>query len=96
MPSAYIIANVTVTNPEQYAEYRKLSTIAVQAYGAEFCARGGAVEVLEGDWTPDRVVILKFSSLDKAKAYYHSVEYTAAIKARQGASVMRMVVVEGV
>ena len=96
MPSAYIVANVTVTNPEQYAEYRKLSTIVVQAYGAEFCVRGGAVEVLEGDWTPDRVVVLKFASVEKAKAYYHSVEYTAAIQARQGASVMRMIVVEGV
>ena len=52
--------------------------------------------MLEGDWTPDRVVILKFPSLEQAKTYYHSVEYTAAIKARQGASVMRMVVVEGV
>ena len=96
MPSAYIIANVTVTNTEQYAEYRRLSTIAVEAYDAEFCVRGGAVEVLEGDWMPDRVVVLKFSSVEKAKAYYNSVEYTAAIKARQGASVMRMVVVEGV
>ena len=96
MPSAYIIANVTVTNPEQYSEYRKLSTIAAQTYGAEFCARGGAVEVLEGDWTPDRVVILKFPSLAQARDYYQSVEYTAAIAARQGASVMRMVVVEGV
>ena len=96
MPSAYIIANVTVTSPEQYAEYRKLSTIAVQTYGAEFCVRGGAVEVLEGDWTPDRVVLLKFASMEKAKTYYHSVEYSAAIKARQGAAVMRMVMVEGV
>ena len=57
--------------------------------------RGGAVEVLEGDWTPDRIVVLKFPSVEKAKAYYHSVEYTAAVKARQGASVMRMLVVEG-
>ena len=95
MPSAYIIANVTVTNPEQYAEYRKLSTMAAQTHGAEFCARGGSVEVLEGDWTPDRVVILKFPSVAQAKAYYNSVEYTAAIQSRQGASVMRMVVVEG-
>ena len=95
MPSAYIIANVTVTNPEQYAEYQKLSSIAVQAHGAEFCVRGGAVEILEGDWTPDRIVVLKFPSVEKAKAYYHSVEYTAAVKARQGASVLRMVVVEG-
>jgi uncharacterized protein (DUF1330 family) len=96
MPSAYIIADVTVTNQEQYAEYRKLSSIAVQAYEAEFCVRGGAVEVLEGDWTPDRVVVLKFPSLVQAQAYYHSVEYTAAIQARQGAAVMRMVMVEGV
>ena len=96
MPSAYIIANVTVTNPEQYAEYRKLSSIAAQAHGAEFCVRGGAVEVLEGDWTPDRVVVLKFPSVEQAKTYYYSVEYSAAIKARQGASVLRMVVVEGV
>jgi len=41
MPSSYIVANVTVTNPEQYAEYRRLSGIAVQAWGAEFCLQGG-------------------------------------------------------
>ena len=52
--------------------------------------------MLEGDWTPDRVVLLKFASMEKAKTYYHSVEYSAAIKARQGAAVMRMVMVEGV
>ena len=96
MPSAYIVANVTVTNPEQYTEYRRLSSLAVQACGGEFCVLGGAVEVLEGDWTPDRVVVLKFPSVEKAKAYFHSVEYTTAIDARQGASIMRMVVVEGV
>jgi uncharacterized protein (DUF1330 family) len=96
MPSAYIIANVTVTNPEQYEAYKTLSTIAVKACGAEFCARGGAVEVLEGDWTPDRVVILKFPSVEKARDYYNSPEYTSAIAARSGASIMRMVIVEGV
>jgi uncharacterized protein (DUF1330 family) len=46
MSSAYIIANVTVTNPEQYEEYKKLSSIAMQAHGAEVCVRGGKIEVL--------------------------------------------------
>jgi uncharacterized protein (DUF1330 family) len=96
MPSAYIIANVTVTNPEQYEEYKKLSTIAMQAHGAELCVRGGQVEVLEGDWAPTRVVILKFPSMDAAKAYSASVEYTAARNSRHGAAVMRMIAVEGV
>ncbi len=96
MSSAYIIANVTVTNSDQYAEYRRLSSLAMQAHGAEVCVRGGAVEVLEGDWHPDRVVILKFPSVEKARAFYDSSEYGAARAARHGAAVMRMVVIEGV
>jgi uncharacterized protein (DUF1330 family) len=95
MPSAYIIANVRVTNPAQYEEYKKFSTLAMQAHGAEVCVRGGAVEVIEGDWRPDRVVILKFPSLEKAKAFDASPEYAKARAARQGAAIMRMVVVEG-
>ena len=94
--SAYIIANVDVTNPEQYEGYKKLSTIAMNAYGAEVCVRGGKVEVLEGDWGPARLVMLKFPSMEQARAFYNSVEYEAARKARQGASVTRMIVVEGV
>ena len=96
MPSAYVIAHVEVTNPQQYEEYKKLSTIAMQANGAEVCIRGGQVEVLEGDWNPARVVMLKFPSMDQARAFYDSQTYQAAKAARQGAAVMRMIVVEGV
>ncbi len=96
MPSAYIIANVDVTNPEQYEEYKKLSTIAMKAHGAEVCIRGGKVEVLEGDWNPSRFVMLKFPSVEAARAFNDSVEYAAARQARQGAAVMRMLIVEGV
>ncbi len=96
MPSAYIIAHVTVTNPEQYDEYKKLSTIAMQAHGAQLCVRGGKVEVLEGDWVPTRVVVLKFPSMEAAQQYNASIEYTAARNARLGAAVMRMIAVEGV
>ena len=94
--SAYIIANVTVTNPAQYEEYKKWSSAAMQAHGAEVCVRGGAAEVLEGDWSPERIVVLKFPSMEAAKAFNASPEYSKARDARQGAAVMRMIVVEGV
>jgi uncharacterized protein (DUF1330 family) len=96
MTSAYIIANVTVTNPEQYEEYKKLSSIAMQAYGAEVCVRGGKIEVLEGDWSPSRLVVLKFPSVEQARAFNASAEYQAARESRQKIAVMRMVLVEGV
>lgn len=96
MPAGYLIANVRVTNPEQYAEYRKWSTAAFEAHQAEICVRGGAVEVIEGDWVPERVVIAKFPSVAAAKAFYDSPEYGKTRAAREGAAIMRLVIVEGV
>jgi uncharacterized protein (DUF1330 family) len=93
--SAYLIANVRVTDPGQYEQYKQLATIAIQAHGAEVCVRGGAVEVIEGDWWPERLVVLRFPTLEKARAFYHSAEYTRARRLREGAAVMRMVLVDG-
>ncbi len=96
MSSAYIIADVNVTDPQQYEQYKKLSTLAMKAGGAQVCVRGGAVQVLEGDWSPSRLVMLKFPSTAQAQAFYDSPEYLAARDARQGAAVMHMLLVEGV
>lgn len=96
MACGYIIAYVEVTNPEQYTEYRKWSTAAIEQHGAEICVRGGQVAVLEGDWAPERVVVLKFPSFEAAKSFHDSPEYLKARKAREGAAIMRMICVEGV
>ena len=96
MPSAFIIANVTVTNPPQYEDYKKWSSAAIQAHGAEVCVRGGKVEVLEGDWSPERLVVLKFPTVEAARRFNESPEYGRARASRAGAAVMRMVLVEGV
>ena len=93
--SGYIIAHVQVTNPTQYEEYKKWSTLAMQAHKAEVCVRGGQVQVLEGDWAPERVVILKFPTFAAAKAFYETPEYLQAREARAGAAIMRMIAVEG-
>jgi len=95
MSSGYVIAHVEVTNPTQYEEYKKWSSLAMQAHGAEVCVRGGQVAVLEGDWAPSRLVMLKFPSFEAAKAFYETPEYDKAREARAGAAVMRMVAVEG-
>ena len=94
--SGYVIAHVEVTNPTQYEEYKKWSSAAMQASGAEVCIRGGQIAVLEGDWAPTRVVLLKFPTFEQAKAFYELPEYLKAREARAGAAVMRMIAVEGV
>lgn len=94
--SAYIIADVTVTDEAKMVEYRKWSTQAMQEHGAEVLVRGGAFDVLEGPWTPSRLVVLKFEDRQAAHRFYHSQTYTTARNLRENAGVMRMVVVDGV
>ena len=93
--SAYIIAHVDVTDPQQYEQYKVLSSKAIAAHGAEICIRGGAVEMLEGGWSPSRIVLLKFPNMAAARAFYDSAEYQLAKQARAGAATMRMVAIQG-
>ena len=93
---AYVINDMEVTNPQLLDEYKKLSPATVIQYGGRFLARGGQTEVLEGDWSPKRVVILEFPSLAEAKAWANSPEYAPAKRVRQQASKSNIIVVDGV
>ncbi len=95
MPAGYIIALVTITNPQQYEEYKRWSSEAMRVHGAEICVRGDRVEVLEGDWHPGRTVILKFPSFEAAQSWYHSPGYSSAKQLREGAVRCRASIVDG-
>jgi uncharacterized protein (DUF1330 family) len=94
--SAYLIARVAVHDPEQYKEYTALSPDALAAFGGKFIVRGGQSVTLEGPEETQRLVVVEFPSLEKAKACYASAQYQTAKAKREGAATMQMVVVEGV
>lgn len=92
---AYIIADCEILDPDKYEEYKKLAPEAIAKHGGRYLARGGQTAMLEGDWRPNRMVILEFPTLEAARKFYTSVEYTGARRARAGAAKMRMIAVEG-
>ena len=92
---AYVIANIDVHDPEGYEAYKALSGPAAAAYGGRFVARGGATEVLEGDWEPHRVVVLEFPDLATARRWYDSPEYREARAARATTATASLIVTEG-
>jgi uncharacterized protein (DUF1330 family) len=94
--SAFVIVDVEVTDPAGYDKYKKLAPAAVALYGGKYLARGGKNETLEGDWQPNRLVILEFPSVEQAKAWLNSPEYAPARTMRHKYAKSRMVVVEGV
>ena len=94
--SAYIIASIHVTDPEKYKNYMALSPGAIAAAGGKFIVRGGNLEILEGDWSRPRIVIIEWPTRDAAKAFYDSALYSAARAVREGAAEFSMIVVDGV
>lgn len=93
---AYVITDAVVTDPVQYEEYKKLSGPSLAAYGGKFLVRGGAAGTLEGEWAPNRIVVVEFPDIATAKAWYDGPEYAEARRKRQGAATFRMIFVEGV
>lgn len=92
---AYVHAQIEVTDPALYDEYRRQVAATVSAYGGRFLVRGGAAEILEGEGPLKRQVILEFADMAALKAWYHSPEYKPLIALRQRASRGMLVAVEG-
>ena len=93
---AYVIVDVKINDPKEYEEYKKLTPSSITAFGGKFIVRGGKTEDLEGNWQPERIVILEFPTIDRAKQWWNSVEYAPAKTIRQNSAITKMIVVEGV
>jgi uncharacterized protein (DUF1330 family) len=94
--TAYVIANVEVTDPAAYENYKTAAQAAIAAHGGRYLVRGGASEVVEGAFPGSRFVLLEFPDLATAEGFVHSADYAAAKAERRDAASMNMVIVEGV
>jgi uncharacterized protein (DUF1330 family) len=92
---AYVVVNVEVKDPVRYERYKRLAQESLPLYGGRYLARGAPCEVLEGAWSPGRLVILEFPSLERAKAWWASAEYAEGKALGQATAQTDMVLTEG-
>ena len=94
--SAYLIADVEVTDEDVYAQFRERMTPTLDAYSGKFIARGGEIGVIEGSWNPKRMAIVAFDSMEQARAWLASPEFKELNDIRTSSSNINLVLVEGV
>ncbi len=92
---AFVIVSIDIHDPVMYERYKLLAPSSIGVYGGKYLTRGGAVEVLEGQWTPRRFVILEFPSMEKANAWHDSPEYAPAKALRDSCASSLMLLAEG-
>ncbi|GGJ41140.1 DUF1330 domain-containing protein [Deinococcus roseus] len=92
---AYVIVNTRVSDPVKIQHYRDLAQQSVHKHGGRYVVRGGPLLVLEGEYHPERLVVLEFDSLEHIRQWYASEDYLQAKAAREGIAQFDMIAVEG-
>ncbi|WP_305986580.1 DUF1330 domain-containing protein [Roseibium sp. MMSF_3544] len=94
MSKGYWIARVDVRDPDNYLQYVETAKPAFEKFGANFLARGGKTNAIEGPGRA-RNVVIEFPSFQHAVDCYNSPEYQEAVKIRQKVADGEIVIVEG-
>jgi uncharacterized protein (DUF1330 family) len=93
---AYLVVHVDIHDAERYETYKAMAPPSIRQYGGRYLTRGGGCEVLDGDWTPKRLVLLEFPTMEQARAFYGSPEYAEALALRHATAESSVVLLEGV
>ena len=93
--AAYVIAQVHVTDGDKFKEYMKKTPETIACHGGRYLARGGETAMLEGDMNAERVVLIEFPSLQRAREWYASEEYQRIKTLRAGAATASIIAVDG-
>ena len=93
--AVYFIVDVNITDAQSYAEYSKQVGPMVARYEGRFLVRGGETTTIEGDWKPQRLVVIEFADTQHFRAWYDSPEYTEVRDIRFKASTARAVLAQG-
>jgi uncharacterized protein (DUF1330 family) len=95
MAAAYFIANIEVTDPAAFEEYRQKVSPLIAKFGGRYLVRGGEVRRLEGDLPIRRLVILEFPTVEAAERFYGSAEYAPLLKLRTASTRSDVVLASG-
>jgi len=92
---AYLVIDITVHDPETYAEYMRQIPPTVARYGGRYLVRGGPVASLTGNWNPERVIIIEFPSAERLREWNQSPEYQALAPLRMRSTTTRAIALQG-
>lgn len=96
MAYGYVIAQITVTDPEAYKDYIAAVNPVVEKFGGEYLVRGGKATYYESESIGERTVVIRFPSVQAATEWYNSEEYAPVRALRQKASTSLQTIVEGI
>jgi uncharacterized protein (DUF1330 family) len=96
MTAHVVIDRLSVTDPDRFGTYHALALSAVTSYGGRYVLPHGIqIEALEGNWTPERIVLIEFADAERARQWWESAEYAEARVVHRQATISNVILIAG-
>jgi uncharacterized protein (DUF1330 family) len=94
--AGYVLVKLEVTDPIGFEAYRSVVRSTFEQFGGEHVVRGGEPRQLEGEGDPRRLVVIKFPSAERARAWWSSDLYREPKEVRLRTARTDLIIAEGV
>ena len=91
--SGYVIIDVEVTDEELHTQLRDQINDFLPSFGGKHVVRGGQIDIVGGSWHPTHLVMMEFESVERAREFLNSDEFTGLADLRSRCTGNRNVVV---
>ena len=96
MPKEYVLVDTKISNSENYEIYKSKAKPIAEKFGGKYLTRGGNMDIVQKDlWSPTRLVLVEFPSIDNARAFHDSNDYADVKKLRLENAESTLVILEG-
>ena len=96
MSKAYVLVDTKISNNDNYEVYKSKAKPIAEKFGGKYLTRGGEMDVVQSDlWSPTRLVLVEFPSIEKARAFHSSEDYADVKKIRIENAESTLVILEG-
>ncbi len=93
--TAYLVLDFSILDLPRFLPYADAIPAFIEKHGGRYIVRGVEPTVMEGTWSPDRVVVLEFPSQDHAKAFLADPDAQPLFALRHRTTNSKLILVEG-
>ena len=103
-PKIFVVLDITVNDTIMYEQYRIKVEPIIKKYGGKYLVRSGGMafdkdpnkKVIpgEGNWNPDRLIILEWNSMEELQKFINSAEYQKVAELRKNSALTKSVIVK--
>ncbi|MDO9561279.1 MAG: DUF1330 domain-containing protein [Bradyrhizobium sp.] len=92
---AYLVLDFSISDFDGFRKYIAEIPAFIAKHSGKYIVRGGEPTIIEGDWKPERMVILEFPEREKAEAFLGDPEIQDLFKVRYDTTTSKLVLVDG-